>query len=573
MTHDESELAATQRVARIGSWSWDADTGETRTSVQLLRLFGRAVIPPFACWGGALFSAEAWNQLNAAVQDSIRSGIGFDLDLPGLRGDGAPLWTNVCGEAGRGDAGAGVKLRGTIQDITARQQIDDEQRRLGQRLRDQHFYTRSLIESHVDALMITDPSGVITDVNRQTETLTNRTRDELIGTPCKSYFTDAARVDAGIKRVLRDGKITNYELIARSRDDKMTVVSFNATTFHDRDRRLQGVGASARDITERKRHEETLRQATQRANERAALAIHSGGIGIWDWNILTGAMDWDAQMCRLHGMAPREDLGSLELWTSVLHPDDRAGAELAVTEALGCGRPFDVEFRVLWPDRSVHYIHGTGVVTRDAEGRALRMLGANWDITERKRSEERIGVQKALLATTGRMAGVGGWELDPAAERLYWSDLVYEIHELPVGEPPALVAALDFYPADAKEHITDAVAASLARGTAFDLVVPFVTAKGNGRWVRVMGGTADGRRYVRPPGRRVSGRHGLARRGGRGRRGRLTRAMYAGVPTGGPDPCSNLRAAISPENSMYFGGGLLGTILIIALIVYLVRRS
>ena len=134
---------------------------------------------------------------------------------------------------------------------------------LDQRVRDQQFYTRSLIESNIDALITTDPRGIITDVNKQMEALTGCTRDELIGAPFKDYFTDPERAEAGIKLVLGESKLTDYELTARARDGKETVVSYNATTFHDRDRKLQGVFAAARDVTERKRYEQSLQQANR----------------------------------------------------------------------------------------------------------------------------------------------------------------------------------------------------------------------------------------------------------------------------------------------------------------------
>ena len=125
-------------------------------------------------------------------------------------------------------------------------------------MRDQQFYTRPLIESNIDALMTTNPSGIITDVNRQMEALTGCTRDELIGAPFKNYFTDPERAEAGIKLVLSAKKVTNYELTALNRDGTETVVSYNASTLYDRDRRLQGVFAAARDITERKRAEQQI---------------------------------------------------------------------------------------------------------------------------------------------------------------------------------------------------------------------------------------------------------------------------------------------------------------------------
>ena len=150
----------------------------------------------------------------------------------------------------------GYLLIGT--DNTARKQVEAEQALLDQRLRDQQFYTRSLIESNIDALIATDPRGIISDVNSQMEHLTGCTRDELIGAPFKNYFTEPARAEEAIARVLREGKVTDNELTARSREGKQTVVSYNATTFYDRDRKLQGVFAAARDITERKMSELAL---------------------------------------------------------------------------------------------------------------------------------------------------------------------------------------------------------------------------------------------------------------------------------------------------------------------------
>jgi PAS domain S-box-containing protein len=179
-------------------------------------------------------------------------GIEDIYELTYIRKDGSRFPAIVSVTALRDDQGAiiGYLLIGT--DNSARKQVEAEQMKLDQRLRDQQFYTRSLIESNIDALMTTDPAGIITDVNKQMEALTGYTRDELIGAPFKNYFTDPERAEAGIKLVLREKKLTNYELTARALDGKTTVVSYNATTFYDRDRKLQGVFAAARDVTERK---------------------------------------------------------------------------------------------------------------------------------------------------------------------------------------------------------------------------------------------------------------------------------------------------------------------------------
>jgi PAS domain S-box-containing protein len=187
-------------------------------------------------------------------------GIEDIYELTYIRQDGSRFPAVVSVTALRDDQGAiiGYLLIGT--DNSARKQVEAEQMKLDQRLRDQQFYTRSLIESNIDAIMTTDPAGIITDVNKQMEALTGCTRDELIGAPFKKYFTDPGRAEAGIKQVLREKKITNYELTACARDGKTTVVSYNATTFYDRDRKLEGVFAAARDVTERKRLDQALEE-------------------------------------------------------------------------------------------------------------------------------------------------------------------------------------------------------------------------------------------------------------------------------------------------------------------------
>jgi PAS domain S-box-containing protein len=233
----------------------------------------------------AALSTELGTKITPGFQALVfkaSRGIEDIYELTYIRKDGSRFPAIVSVTALRDDQGAiiGYLLIGT--DNSARKQVEAEQMKLDQRLRDQQFYTRSLIESHIDALMTTDPAGIITDVNKQMEALTGCTRDELIGAPCKNYFTDPERAEAAIKLVLREKKLTNYELTARARDGKTTVVSYNAATFYDRDRKLQGVFAAARDVTESKR----LGQAMQEQNvelKRARAAAEKANLAKSDF--------------------------------------------------------------------------------------------------------------------------------------------------------------------------------------------------------------------------------------------------------------------------------------------------
>jgi hypothetical protein len=212
-------------------------------------------------------AAELSEELATAITPGFEAlvfkasrGIEDIYELTYIRKDSSrfPAIVSVTALRDAADRIIGYLLIGT--DNTVRKQVEAAQALLDQRLRDQQFYTRSLIESNIDALMMTDPQGIISDVNQQMIALTGRTRDELIGAPCKNFFTDPVRADAAIKRVLTENKVSDYELTVRSFNGDETVVSYNAATFHNRDRKLQGVFAAARDVTERKRFERTLQR-------------------------------------------------------------------------------------------------------------------------------------------------------------------------------------------------------------------------------------------------------------------------------------------------------------------------
>ena len=150
----ETELAKAQRIAQLGSWHWDARTDAVEGSAELHRLFGREVIPPFAQQVETIYPRAAWQQLNTAFLEAVRTGIGYDLELPALHGDGTPIWINARGEAVRNASGEVVGLHGTVQDITDRKQAESAQR-----------LAALLFANIQDGAVVTDPSGTILAIN------------------------------------------------------------------------------------------------------------------------------------------------------------------------------------------------------------------------------------------------------------------------------------------------------------------------------------------------------------------------------------------------------------------------
>ncbi len=154
----------------------------------------------------------------------------------------------------------------------------------------------------------------------------------------------------------------------------------------DSDGRPLRMTGTALDVSEGKRAEEALRQAT----DRLSLAARAGGVGVWDYDTVNDTLTWDDQMFALYGITREQFGGAYEAWQAGLHPGDKERGDAEIQMALRGEKDFDTEFRVLWPDGTVRDIHALALVQRDASGRATHMIGTNWDITEIKLTEERL---------------------------------------------------------------------------------------------------------------------------------------------------------------------------------------
>ncbi|MEW6210291.1 MAG: PAS domain S-box protein [Acidobacteriota bacterium] len=278
---------------------------------------------------------------------------------------------------------------GEVRGIFASARDIIAQKELEQQLRDSQLYTRSLIESNIDALMTTDSLGIITDVNQQMESLTGYTRDELIGSAFKEYFTDPNRAEEGIKLVLREGNVTNYELTARSKEGRETVVSYNAATFFDRDGKLQGVFAAARDVTEQKKLEQQLRE--QQTYLRGLIESSVDGLITVD---PSGTItDVNDRMCQMTGYSRAELLGTP--FADYFTDPDRARA--------GVEKTFEDEFvteyalTLIARTRRLLQVSFNASVFRDGDGKARGIFASARDVTDRVRLEEQLREQQTYL--------------------------------------------------------------------------------------------------------------------------------------------------------------------------------
>src|SRR5262247_3434124 len=136
----------------------------------------------------------------------------------------------------------------------------------------------------------------------------------------------------------------------------------------------------------RRRVEEALRDN----EERLKLALSAANMGAWDWLMDTGELKWSDEMRQILGFAGAKSAVTTELFIDLIHPDDRPALSQAITRTINQGAPYDIEFRTIHQDGSIHWVMGKGKALLDEAGQAVRMLGVNMDITGRRRAEERL---------------------------------------------------------------------------------------------------------------------------------------------------------------------------------------
>ncbi|MBL8352620.1 MAG: PAS-domain containing protein, partial [Burkholderiaceae bacterium] len=297
-----------------------------------------------------------------------------------------------------------------------------------------------------------------------------------------------------LRRAAELGQGCRVEVVNRTRDGREIWVDTEVQPAFGANGEPIGFVEIASDVTESRLAVQQIAQQRQ----RLANIIDGTQAGTWEVDLSTGRGQINELFASMLGHDMRGCLGALKHGIAALvHPDDRDGVTRQWEDHLAGRMPvFEAEFRL--PHRDGHWVwvqsHGR-VSERDAQGRPLVIAGIHLDISGRKQVEAALRASQAFLDKTGRIAGIGGWELEVATQTLQWTDQTCRIHDLPPGHRPALAEALGFYVAEQRALIEQAVQRCLGTAEGFDLELPVVTAKGRSIWVRVVGAAEleDGR--------------------------------------------------------------------------------
>ncbi|MEP6738797.1 MAG: diguanylate cyclase [Caldimonas sp.] len=235
--------------------------------------------------------------------------------------------------------------------------------------------------------------------------------------------------------------------------------------------------------------EESAARERHRTSEQLELALQGADLGLWDWDVRDDRFNHNSVVREQLGYAPGDLSDSGQTWRSIVHREDAERLISAIETHFRRETPaYECEFRVRHKAGHWVWLLSRGkVVERDSYDMPVRMAGTHMDLTRRKRIEAQIERSAEMLRRTGELANIGGWELDLATMRVSWTEQVFRIHELEPGAMLHLEDAISYYAPEGRPLIQAAVETSARDGTPWDLELPFVTAKGNPRWVRAQG--------------------------------------------------------------------------------------
>jgi PAS domain S-box-containing protein len=297
---------------------------------------------------------------------------------------------------------------------------------------------------------------------------------------------DRAMVFKRVDTVLSEA-INSFEIsfrVVRPNQSIGHIVS-HAFVVRDQSGRPQKLVGIDREVVPGQISGETLRMA----GGRLELALGAINESVWDWDLVSGRIYRDERWADILGFTDSRAIGGHSEWAERVHPDDLPGCQAAMANHLEGRSPvYRAEYRLRTADgRWIWALDRGKVVERDHQGRPLRFVGAQSDITERKEFEERIRHSEEISIQVSRLAQIGAWEKNVVTGRMIWAPELYRVCEVELGYVPSQAKMADFFPGDGGGVFERAMAQAVVDGQPFDFESSFRSARGRQGWVRVIG--------------------------------------------------------------------------------------
>jgi PAS domain S-box-containing protein len=346
--------------------------------------------------------------------------VGRTVELAGRRKDGSEIGIELSMSAITLDDG--WLAIGIIRDVT-------ERKRAEQAIKNSEEKFRQLTDNIREVFWIMDAAGThIIYVSPAYEQIWGRTCRNLYERPLdwiEAIIPDDRRQALETFAKQLQGDKINSEYRIKTPDGQERWIRDRAFPIRDEAGELVRIAGIAEEITERRHSEILLRQTA----DRLMLATRAGGVGTWDNDLVNNVVVWDEQMFRLYGISKDQFGRSYEAWLAGVHPADRRRVNEENEATLRGEREFDSEFRVVWPDGSIHHIRGLGLVKRDALGKPIHIIGTNWDISAQKEAADRLLASNRKLESETERANQLAIEAEAAnvAKSEFLANMSHEI--------------------------------------------------------------------------------------------------------------------------------------------------
>jgi len=400
----ERLLSESQRIAHVGSWELDLETGRINWTEETYRLYG---VSP-ATFGHTLSAylelihtgdrpaMQAWlDELQANRQPG-------DLEFRIVRPDGEVRVLSGRGALESDASGRPLRTVGATQDIT-------EYREAREALERERGFLKTLVQTLPDLVWLKDADGFFLACNPRFETFYGATEAEIVG---KSDYDFVPRELADFFRtkdraaITAGGPSVNEEEVTFA-DGHRELVETIKTPMYDGQGQLIGVLGIARDITARRAAEDALREKDALLREMSAI-VH---IGAWEFDPETGEGTWTDEVARIHDIEPDQE-ATVALGLRFFHGEWKEKIESAIHSAIESGTPYDLELELVTDAGKRRWVRTIGMPLRQ-DGRTVRMRGTLQDISERKQAELALRESEARTRLL----------LDSTAEAIYGVDL------------------------------------------------------------------------------------------------------------------------------------------------------
>lgn len=348
------------------------------------------------------------------------------------------------------------------------------------------LHMRHLYESTPALLHAIDLEGRLTMVSDAWLARLGYAREAVLGRRIIEFLIPTSREykqTIALPVLMREGRYDGLEIRMCCRSGEVIDVLLSAIVEYDPAGRPLRVLAGLEDITARLQAERELRDS----EAQATATFEQAAVGMFHQSLDMRLLRVNRTLCAMLGYS-RDELLALRT-ADVVHPEDFAAAKAPFLGLIrGETDHYAIDGRNRCKDGRYLWTRLTSSVVRDPQGRALYLIGVLEDISERRAADTALARSQTRLEETGRIAGIGGWRFDLATGVFSSPDeATARIYEAPAGSAVTADSALSFYAPASQQQLRDAAIECLVSGKAFDLELPFTTARGRPGWVRLVG--------------------------------------------------------------------------------------